>query len=411
MFHYSGISQVGVASPAFDQRAYRLTSIDMLRGLVVVIMALDHVRDFFMEGLAQDFMNDPNVSAALFFTRWITHFCAPVFVFLAGTSAGLMVVRKTPAELGKFLLTRGAWLVLVEWFVIATAFTFAPSGSPQLGGKTFVLLQVIWAIGVGMIVLAACQFLGRKACLALGALILLGHNALDAVWPSAESFGAAGAPLWVALHAKMTGPVGPFFVVFSYPLIPWIGVMLFGFGAAQLFERPARERNKSLLAWGAALVLAFLFLRALDVYGDPNHWVDQARGPVGTLLDFLNTTKYPPSLAYLLMTLGPAAIFCAFAECWGGKVKERLQTFGRAPFAFYIAHFFLIHALSVLCGVMQGFPASDFFNVPFFYPKGYGLPLWGVYLVWFSVLLLLYPLVRFMAELKARSRAWWLSYV
>jgi uncharacterized membrane protein len=407
----SGTIGFPAARAAPDQRAYRLTSIDMLRGLVIVIMALDHVRDFFMAGVTQDFMNDPNVSSGLFFTRWITHFCAPGFVFLAGTSAGLMVARKTRAELGKFLLTRGIWLLLVEWFVIATAFSFAPSGSPQLGGKTFVLLQVIWAIGVSMIVLAAAQFLGRRACLMLGALILSGHNALDGVWPQPESFGAAGAPLWVALHAKMRGAVGPFFVVFSYPVIPWIGVMLFGFGAASLFERPARERDRALLVWGIACVLGFVLLRALDVYGDANHWEPQARGVVGTLLDFLNTTKYPPSLLYLLMTLGPAAIVCAFAERWRGWFKDTLVMFGRVPFAFYIAHFFLIHALSVVCGVLLGYPAGDFFNVPFFYPKGYGVPLPGVYLVWLLVLVLLYPWVRYMAGVKARSSAWWLSYV
>ena len=397
-------------SPA-DHRGYRLTSIDALRGLVVVIMALDHVRDFFMAGITQDFMNDPDVSVGLFFTRWITHVCAPVFVFLAGTSAGLMVARKSRAGLGKFLLTRGIWLLFVEWFVIATAFSFAPWGSPQLGGKTFVLLQVIWAIGASMIVLAACQFLGRRFCLALGVAILLGHNLLDGVWPIPESFGVAGAPLWVALHAKMRGAVGPFFVIFSYPVIPWIGVMLTGFGAAALFERPAQERDRALLVWGVALVLGFLVLRALDVYGDANHWEPQARGAIGTALDFLNTTKYPPSLLYLLMTLGPAALVCAFAERWRGRVKDTLVLFGRVPFAFYIAHFFLIHALSVGCGVAQGFPAGDFFNVPFFYPKGYGVPLWGVYLVWLLVLTLLYPWVRFMAGVKARSRAWWLSYV
>jgi uncharacterized membrane protein len=394
-----------------DHRAYRLTSIDALRGLVIIIMALDHVRDFFLAGITPDFMDDPNVSAALFFTRWITHFCAPVFVFLAGTSAGLMAVRKAPAELGKFLLTRGIWLLLVECFVISTGFSFAPLGSAQLGGKTFVLLQVIWAIGGSMIVLAACQFLGRKTCLLLGAFILLGHNALDAIWPAPESFGAAGPPLWVALHAKMRGAIGPFFVVFSYPIIPWIGVMLCGFGASLLFERPARHRDAPLLVWGVGLMLGFVLLRAFDVYGDPNHWEFQERGALGTILDFLNVTKYPPSLLYLLMTLGPAAIVCAFAENWRGRVKDTLVMFGRVPFAFYVAHFFLIHALSVLCGVIQGFPASVFFNVALFYPKGYGLPLWGVYLVWSLVLVLLYPWVRYMAGVKARSRAWWLSYV
>ena len=392
-----------------DERGYRLTSLDALRGLVIVIMVLDHVRDFFLAGITQDFMNDPGVSPALYFTRWITHFCAPVFVFLAGTSAGLMVLRRSPAELGKLLLTRGVWLILIEWFVIAAAFSFAPLGSAQLGGKTFVLLQVIWAIGASMVVLAACQFLGRKFCLLLGVLIILGHNALDFVWPSPDSFGPGAVPLWVALHARFREAVGPFFVVFSYPVIPWIGVMLLGFGAAPLFERREQLADR-LKVLSVALILGFLLLRGFDVYGDPNHW-DWQSDPLRTLMDYLNTTKYPPSLDYLLMTLGPAAIVCAAAERWSGWFKDVLVTFGRVPFAFYVMHFFLIHALSVLCGTLQGYPASDFFTVYFFYPKGYGLPLVGVYVVWALVLVMSWPWVRFMAGLKSRSRAWWLSYV
>jgi uncharacterized membrane protein len=250
--------------PGSDARNYRLTSIDALRGLVIIIMVLDHVRDFFFAGVTQDFMNDPGVSPALFFTRWITHFCAPVFVFLAGTSAGLMVLRRSPVELGKLLLTRGLWLIFIEWFVIAAGFSFAPLGSTQLGGKTFVLLQVIWAIGASMVVLASCQFLGRKVCLLLGASILLLHNALDFVWPTADSFAPGMAPLWVALHARMRGAVGPFFVVFSYPVIPWIGVMLLGFGASPLFERRELLADRLKVA-SVALLCGFLLLRGFDV--------------------------------------------------------------------------------------------------------------------------------------------------
>jgi uncharacterized membrane protein len=366
------------ASTGTDQRAYRLTSIDMLRGLVIVVMALDHVRDYFLANLDLNFMDDPNVSSALFFTRWITHFCAPVFVFLAGTSAGLMVLRKTPAELGRFLATRGIWLLFVEVAIISTAFSYAPLGSPGLGDKTLVVLQVIWAIGASMLVLAACQFLGRKVCLVLGACIVLGHNALDFVWPTADSFAPASPPLWFALHARMRGPMGPFFVVFSYPLLPWIGVMLCGFGASVLFELPARLRHRALKAAGIAMLVVFVALRALDVYGDPNHWQSQPGGALRTFLDFMNVTKYPPSLAYLLATLGPAAVVCAYAERWNGWIKDQLVMFGRVPFAFYVAHFYLIHALAVLLGVMQGYPAASFFDIYYFYPKGYGLPQWGV---------------------------------
>jgi uncharacterized membrane protein len=394
-----------------DHRAYRLTSIDMLRGLVIIIMALDHVRDFFMAGAVQDPVNTPDVSVGLYFTRWITHFCAPVFVFLAGTSAGLMVTRKTPGELGKFLLTRGLWLLLIEVVVISTGISFAPLGSAAFGGQTFVMLQVIWAIGMSMIVLGACQFLGRRICLLLGAAIVLGHNALDGAWPTQANFGDATTPFWIGLHSQMGRPLGPFFVVVAYPIVPWIGIILLGFGAALLFEKPAAERKRALLLWGSALTAAFVALRALDVYGDPNQWESQTRGALRTTLDFLNTTKYPPSLSFTLMTLGPAAIFCAYAERWSGWLKDTLVMFGRVPFAFYVVHWYLMHTLCVLLGVIQGLPAAALRDVPGTFPAEYGLPLWGVYLVWAGVVAALYPWVRFVAGVKARSKSWWLSYV
>jgi uncharacterized membrane protein len=399
------------ASTARDQRAYRLTSIDMLRGIVIVVMAIDHVRDYFLANLDVNFMDDPAVSPALYVTRWITHFCAAVFVFLAGTSAGLMVLRKTPAELGRFLATRGLWLILVEWCVIATGFSFAPLGSPGFGGKIFVSLQVIWAIGISMLALAACQFLGRKACLLLGAAIVLGHNALDFVWPAPDSFAPAATPLWVALHAKFREAVGPFYLSFTYPVLPWIGVMLCGFGASTLFELPAPRRQRALRIGGVSMIAGFLVLRLLDLYGDPNHWHSQPEGALRTVLDFMNVTKYPPSLLYLLATLGPAALVCAQAERWRGWVKDQFVMLGRVPFAFYAVHFFLIHGLAVLLGVVQGYPATAFLDVYYFFPKGYGLPLWGVYFVWMLVIALLYPWARYVAGVKARSRSWWLSYV
>lgn len=394
-----------------DQRAYRLTSIDMLRGLVIIIMALDHVRDYFMAGTAQDPMSDPNVPPALFFTRWITHFCAPVFVFLAGTSAGLMVARKTPRELAWLLFTRGLWLVIIEWFVISNFISFAPAGSAQFGGKIFVMLQVIWAIGAGMIILSVCQFLGRRFCLALGALIVLGHNALDGIWPTAQQFGESGPPLWIGLHSLFAKVVGPYFLLNSYPLLPWLGIMLVGFAASTIFEKPAPRRDRALIAWGLALTAAFIVLRALDVYGDTNHWESQAGGAGRTLLDFLNTSKYPPSLLFTLMTLGPAAIFCAFAERWRGWLKDTLVMYGRVPFAFYVVHWFVIHSGAVLLGVIQGFPASAIMDVPGTYPAGYGVPLVVVYLVWLAVVAIMYPWVRYMASVKSRSRAWYLTYI
>jgi uncharacterized membrane protein len=393
-----------------NARAYRLTSLDMLRGLVIVIMALDHVRDYFHAGAATDPMADPNVGAALFFTRWITHFCAPVFVFLAGTSAGLMMARKTPAALGGFLLKRGLWLLVIEWFVIATAFSFAPWGIPEIQGLVLTPMQVLWAIGGSMVILAGAQFLGRTACLVLGAAILLGHNLLDPIWPvPPQGVFDTSPPLWVALHAQMAVVVGPFFVALVYPLLPWVGVMLFGFGCVGIFELAPGAREHRLLLWGAALTAAFVIVRASGVYGDPNPWMVQDRG-VATLIDFLNVTKYPPSLLFVLMTLGPSAALAAWAGRVPAPVRDVLVTYGRAPFAFYTAHFYLIHTLSVALGVAQGFAASQFMTFMVFYPKGYGLSLPLVYVVWLIVVAALYPLVRWVSAVKARRTDWWLSY-
>ncbi len=395
-----------------DQRGYRLTSIDMLRGLVIIIMALDHARDFFHAGAVIDPLSDPNVSPILYFTRWITHFCAPVFVCLAGVSAGLMVARKTPQELCKFLLTRGLWLIFVDMFVISTAVSLSPGGIEQLGGRTLMFMQVIWAIGASMVVLALAQFLGRRVCLVLGAAIVLGHNLLDGLWPAAASpfTPDPAVPLWSSLHAPMASVIGPFFVLWLYPAIPWVGVMLLGFGASGLFEREPAARRRALIGWGLALTALFLVLRGVDVYGDANHWEGHERG-LATFFDFLNTTKYPPSLLFLAMTLGPAAIFCACADAWRGAIKDAFVMFGRVPFAFYVAHFYLLHFMSVGLGVAQGFEALQLMTFPPFYPRGYGVSLGWVYVGWIAAVVALYPLCRWMAGVKARSKARWLSYV
>lgn len=399
-----------VSGPQPDRRSYRLTSIDMLRGLVVVIMALDHVRDFVMVGGVQDPMSDPNVPSLLFFTRWITHFCAPVFVFLAGTSAGLMAPRKDPKSLAAFLATRGLWLILVELLVMSTAITFSPFGLAPLGGRTLIVLQVLWAIGASMIVLAGAQFLGRRACLLIGAALCMGHNLLDLVWPTDHLFDT-GPPLWVSLHSQMAYVAGPFEVVFAYPLLPWVGVMLLGFGTASLFASAPEQRNSKLLKIGLALIAAFIVIRAFDGYGDPHSWHVQRAGGSSIVISFLNTTKYPPSLLYLLMTLGPAAIVCALADRIHGRVKDTLVMFGRVPFAFYIAHFYVAHVFAVAIGVYQGFSVSQTSTLFAFYPKGFGVGLLGVYVVWVLVVVSVYPLCRWVAAVKTRRTDWWLSYL
>jgi uncharacterized membrane protein len=333
-----------------------------------------------------------------------------VFVFLSGTSAGLMAARKSPRELAWFLLTRGVWLILIEIFVISTAITLAPGGLEQLGGRTLAFMQVIWVIGASMVLLAGAQFLGRRICLVLGAVIVLGHNLLDGHWPEATGMLDTGLPLWVALHAVISKTAGPFHFLLLYPLGPWFGVMLLGHGASMLFEREPVARDRALLRWGLGITALFIVLRLLDVYGEPNHWQAQATAS-GTLIDFLNVTKYPVSLLFIAMTLGPAAIFCAYADRMRGFFKDMFVTFGRVPFAFYVAHFYVLHLLSVALGVTQGFEARQLMTFPAFYPQGYGVSLGAVYLVWAAVVVALYPFCRWMAGVKARNRAWWLSYV
>ena len=404
-------ARVTAAPAPRDHRAYRLTSIDMVRGLVIVIMALDHVRDFFMAAAEQDPMANPNVTVALFATRWITHFCAPVFVWLAGTSAGLVATRRSRSELARFLFTRGAWLIFIECAVVSTSASFAPFGIPEAGGGIVTVMQVIWAIGASMIVLSALQWLGRPTCLVIGAALLVSHNLLDISWPVTQGPLDERWPLWVALHAQMARRAGPFLFAFIYPVLPWIGVMLAGFGSSALFEQPPASRNRRLLTIGVALTAAFVLLRALDVYGDPNAWQVQPGGRTATVIDFLNTTKYPPSLDFLLMTLGPAAILCAVADRFNGRFKDVLIVFGRVPFAFYVVHVFLIHTLSVLLGVVQGFSPRQMMTLFFFYPAGYGVGLPSVYAVWLLVIVLLYPFCKWMSEVKARRRDWWLSYL
>jgi len=402
------VTDAVVGDPA-DHRAYRLSAIDMLRGLVIVIMAIDHVRDFTMVGTEQDPMTNPNITAAVFFTRWITHFCAPVFVLLAGASAGLMTGRKSPHALARFLVSRAVWLIFIEVFVLSNLATFSPRGIPEMGGSILVAMQVIWAIGASMLALAVLQYLGRRACLLVGIAIVVSHNLLDPFWFANALFEER--PLWVALHAQMSVHAGLFQFAFIYPVLAWIGVMLVGFGASELFELPAARRNAVLLRAGLALTAVFVMLRAVDGYGDPNPWQLQPSGTTATVIDFLNTTKYPPSLLFLLMTLGPAAVLCALADRWTGIVKSALVTFGRVPFAFYVPHFLLIHVMAVLLGAAQGFDARQFFTIFFFFPKGYGVGLPGVYALWAVVVIVLYPFCRWVAAVKARRRDWWLSYV
>jgi len=374
----------------------RVASIDILRGLVMVLMALDHVRDFFTS-VRFDPLDLSQTSVPLFLTRWVTHFCAPTFVLLAGVSAYLMSQRCSRAELSRFLFTRGLWLVALEVTLISLVWTF------NVRYDHGVFLQVIWAIGVSMMVLAVLVHLPMRALVLFSFVVICGHNFLDGLQP--QDFGA-GSSLWSVLH--VFGPIPHAFV--AYPLIPWIAVMSLGYCIGALFELPQQQRVQRFMWLGTASLVAFVVLRAPNVYGDPSDWTLQST-TLGTLLSFVNVQKYPPSLHYLLITLGVGLLLLAAFESARGKVGEVLRTFGRVPLFFYVLHIALAHVAAGVAGYATGFGFTlftvDFLQVP--QQWGFSLPV--VYLVWILVLATLYPACRWFAAVKRRRSDWWLSYL
>ncbi len=385
----------------------RLDSIDLLRGLVMVIMALDHVRDYFTDVRAFDVTDPAKTTVALFLTRWVTHFCAPVFVFLAGTGAFLSGARgKSKGELAWFLLTRGLWLIVLELTVVRFGWTFNLDYH-QFGGA------VIWAIGWSMVVLAGLVFLPTPVVTIFGVTMVAVHNLFD--WVRPEDLGSLGW-LWAILHVnRVLQPFPGVSFAVAYPLVPWIGVMAAGYGFGTLLLGEPRPRRRRLLVLGAALTLTFVGMRALNNYGDPRPWSRQSDA-LFTLFSFLNCTKYPPSLLYLLMTLGPAIAALALFDRAPGPAGRFFVTFGRVPLFFYLLHIPLIHAALVAFDFIRygwsPFSAEAFYSVnPATLPKGYGYSLPVVYLIWFGVVLLLYPVCRWFADVKRRRREGWLSYL
>jgi uncharacterized membrane protein len=388
----------------------RIYSIDILRGAVMIIMALDHVRDYFHITAAVDSpTNLASTTPALFFTRWITHFCAPAFVLLAGVSAWLMGQKKTKSEMSSFLIKRGCWLVAVEIFIVTFAWTFNPF-------YNIVILQVIWAIGISMIMLGIfVRFATYRIILLVGLIIICCHNLLD--YPEAALNGEVGL-LWDFVHHGFFKPYpvfGHHVFLIVYAFLPWTGIMMLGYGVGKVFSREisAAFRKKILFGTGSALLLLFLILRFINTYGDPSAWSGQ-RSAVYTLLSFLNVTKYPPSLDYIGMTVGVSLIALGLLERAGEKSFKWLINFGRVPFFFYVLHLYMIHLLVVVFFILEKFPAKDIApqRFPFlFRPDRFGLNLWIVDSIWIAIVLLLYPLCRWYTRYKGRHRNWWLSYL
>lgn len=372
----------------------------------MIIMALDHTRDFMhIDGFYSRPTNLATTTPILFFTRWITHFSAPAFVFLSGTSAYLSGKKKTKQQLSIFLLTRGLWLILIELTLISFAFSFDITFST-------ISLQVIWAIGMSMIILAVLIFLPMRVILLIGLLILLGHNLFD---PVRFKSGTLLNWLWSLLHRPQIFTVKADFTVrLVYPVLPWIGIMALGYCFGELYTRKfePQKRKRWLLLLGIGSILLFALLRTTNWYGDPRRWGLQ-KDWLFTLMSFINTTKYPPSLLFTLMTLGPAILLLYFIEGWKSRISDILLVYGRVPLFYYILHFYIIHTLSIISLLLAGLTWNemDFKHVRGGIPQGYGLPLGLVYVIWIMIVAVLYPLCRWYGQFKSKATSKIWSYL
>lgn len=426
-----------------DKLKKRIYSVDLLRGIVMMIMLLDHTRDYVHYAAIQFDPTDPTqTTAAIFFTRWITHFCAPAFVFLSGVSIYLQrMAGKTNGQLARFLLTRGLWLVVLEFTVVRFGVTFDLNYGAFVG-----MAQVIWVIGISMIVMAVCIYLPLKIVGVLGVAMIVFHNLFDGflVPPNIAFAGSPppdlGQSLWIILHQQ--GIVWPGVFV-AYPLIPWVGVMMAGFALGTVYEWSWERRRRWLLGLGFVAIALFVVMRASNFYGDPNPFrtesgfiarVAELRSdgipendppgegvpdpkmsePEFSIVSFFNTQKYPPSLLFLLMTLGPAMIVLALADRIDGKAvwQHICIVFGRVPMFFYILQWFMAHGAGILLALLAGkavmvSPPFPGFEIP--PDHGFSLPV--VYAAWIAGLIILYPLCRWWGNLKQRNKHWVLSYL
>jgi len=397
----------GYASPLVKRR--RIESIDLLRGIVMIVMALDHVRHVFHHDA---YLNDPldlmKTSVPIFFTRWITHYCAPIFVFLAGISVYLHGVNMSRGELANYLFKRGLWLVIVEVFIISLATTFNPT-------YPLINLQVIWAIGISMIVLSALIYLRREFILIISVLLIAGHNILDNVHVPGGGFASF---IWSILHEPADYVFGRHLIVVKYPVLPWIGILSIGYYLGYLFSAhyDPEKRMKVLILLGFISMELFFFLRTMNNFGDSGHWTNQ-KSAVYSLLSYLNVTKYPPSLLYSLITIGPAMIFLAVADKPLNAFSRRIVVFGRVPFFYYVVHLYAIHLLAIFAAIFTGFGwksmilSTKINLVPGL--KGFGFNLLSVYLVWIALIIVMYPLCKWYGRFKKNnlSTQGWLSYV
>jgi uncharacterized membrane protein len=388
-------------------KSKRVESIDLLRGVVMIIMALDHVRDYFhYDAFFYDPTDLTKTSVPLFFTRFVTHYCAPVFVFLAGISAYMYGLKKSKKELRFFLLTRGIWLVFVELFIVSLFRTFNFSFS-------YVNLQVIWAIGICMIILSAIIYMPKTMILLTGVALIGIHNMLDNVHVTGNNLSAF---LWSILHEPKHFTFGNFSVYSRYPVLPWLGIMVMGYYMGNLYapEFNDERRKRILKLTGFAAIILFVLLRANNLYGDAAIWSIQ-KDTVFSFLSFLNVTKYPPSLLYTLITLGPALLFLSVADRPLNKFTHKVVIFGRVPMFYYLAHILMIHILAVAAALYSNHPEMIVLTNPVYATpglKGYGFHLLTVYAVWIGLVIFLFPFCNWFEQYKRKHQhRQWLSYL
>ncbi|HYK34406.1 DUF1624 domain-containing protein [Alloacidobacterium sp.] len=391
----------------------RLVSIDALRGAIMIIMALDHVRDFFHRSALLFPPTDlARTNTVLFFTRWITHFCLPVFMFTAGMGAFLWWHRgnRTKKQLSRFLWTRGVWFIFLELTVMQFAYNF------NVSPRDTVLLVMLWIFGVCMIMMAALIHAPLRWLTVFSVTVIALHNCVDPV--NASRFGSA-AWVWNIVHQPGVFLFAGRQVLQIYTLLPWIAVMTGGFCFGSLFTLEAAARQKIMLRIGLFATVAFFVVRSINRYGDPAPWSVQ-KSAIFTVLSFLNCTKYPASLDFLLMTLGPAILVLIYLDRHPLKATNPVVIYGRVPFFYFVLHFYLIHCLMALMAwIRYGHAAFSFIFNPIpsmggprqLFPANFGYSLWVVYVMWALVVVLLYPVCRWFAGVKSRRKDWWLSYL
>ncbi|MES2331738.1 MAG: heparan-alpha-glucosaminide N-acetyltransferase domain-containing protein [Bacteroidota bacterium] len=384
----------------------RIHSIDIARGLIMIIMALDHTRDFLhYPGLSPTNMQTTTVM--LFFTRWITHFCAPTFVFLSGVSVFLAGQRRTKKELSSFLLKRGLWLILTDMLIMGWLFTFDFQ-------YHIILLEVLWATGFGMILLALLIRTSLPVIATIAVVIFFGHNILDYV--SLPKDGLSGSLITIFLGPfRGMVPIGANRSIAAlYAAIPWSGAILLGYVFGRLYQTGFDDtrRRKILLNSGVFFIVLFILLRAINHYGDPGPWSVQ-RNTAHTMVSFFNTTKQVPSLLFFSMTLGPLLIFLSMAEKTSNRFTAVCEVYGSVPYFYFIVHFCLLRVINIMLILIEGVPAKSSTDLPLVWQAtGFaGYPLWAVYLFWIGVVAILYYPCKWYGNYKRTHGYWWLSYV